>query len=274
MNLVGIITTIATLIPALIGIFGNSLVLISVKKFEWLKTPTFYFVALLAFFDFCSAFPAFAFVTPVIFGGSSSENATLGYKVGCKVLVGIGGFSGAGNFLCLLVITIERYLYITKPLRYINILTNTKALIISVLVILVALSLNINGLRYKVVIPCNTHRMFSPDAVKYVAIPMVCIILLMIIALYGKIAHISWKVRKSAMHPMPQKDKSGSQNKITKVMSLVIGAFTMTYLTYFTAFQLTKNKTGPSIIWIQRSAAWIWLVSLFFFYTVAPYKLS
>ncbi len=40
-----------------LGVFGNSLVIASVARFEWLKKPTNYFVLLLAVFDLCSAGP-------------------------------------------------------------------------------------------------------------------------------------------------------------------------------------------------------------------------
>ena len=37
--------------------FGNILVIISVRRFEYLKESAFYFVALLAFYDFCHGAP-------------------------------------------------------------------------------------------------------------------------------------------------------------------------------------------------------------------------
>ncbi len=42
---------------AVLCTFGNSLVLISVGKFEWLHSPTNYFVALLAMFDLLQGIP-------------------------------------------------------------------------------------------------------------------------------------------------------------------------------------------------------------------------
>ena len=44
--------TIVNVIIVILCTFGNLLIIISLKKFEWLRVTTNYFVALLAFYDF------------------------------------------------------------------------------------------------------------------------------------------------------------------------------------------------------------------------------
>ena len=111
MNLFGLAITIVTLSLMLLGVFGNSLVIISVKRFDWLRTPTFYFVALLAFFDFCSAFPPSVMVVVSFMDYSPSENITSGCTAYCKITFGFLGFSDTGNLLLIVIIAIDRCLY-------------------------------------------------------------------------------------------------------------------------------------------------------------------
>ena len=261
MNPVELAITIFTALKLVLGFFGNSLVIISVKKFEWLRSPTFYFVALLAFFDLCITIPAFVFLTPIILKGSPTDNVTLGYEIGCKFVSGLIGFAGTGNLLCIIVIAVDRYLYITKPLRYMGIVTLTKCLVISAFVLLFPFGLSLNQIRSDVDKPCTTHKSFNKSIVKYLIVPLFCFGLVIVIVLYGKIAYVSWKARNLHLHPLPRNNQTGSQNKITKFTSLVIGVFMVTYITYFVTFQLTRNRTGEHIVWIQRIVGWIWMVS-------------
>ena len=143
MNLLNLANTVVTLFLMLLSTFGNSLVMISVKRFEWLRSPTFYFVALLAFFDFCSAFPPSVMVVVSLMDNLPSDNITSSYIIYCKITFGFLGFSTTGNLLLIIIITIDRYLYITKPLRYMDIVTNRKALVISTCVFLFCLILTI-----------------------------------------------------------------------------------------------------------------------------------
>ena len=59
MNFREVTNIIANVITFILCTFGNSLVIISLKKFEWLRMATNYFLALLAFYDFCSGLPVF-----------------------------------------------------------------------------------------------------------------------------------------------------------------------------------------------------------------------
>ena len=61
----------------LVSAFGNSLVMISIWKYEWLKSSTNYFVALLALCDFCNGLPVFVAGTVASTFDKAMENVTL-----------------------------------------------------------------------------------------------------------------------------------------------------------------------------------------------------
>ena len=161
------------------------------KKFEWLKTPTFYFVGQLAFFDLCNTIPAFVFLSPIILKGSPADNVTLGYEIGCKFVSGLSGFAGTGNLLCIIVIAVDRYLYITKPLRYMAIVTLTKCLVISAFVLLFPFGLSLNQIRSDVDKPCTTHKRFNNSIMKYLIFPLFCFGLVMVIALFCEVLTVN-----------------------------------------------------------------------------------
>ena len=84
------------------------MVIISVKKFEWMRTPTNYLVALLAFFDFYNGLPVFTASSINWYYGVKDANITLVYEVNCKVSGLVSAFSGFGNLLSVILITLER----------------------------------------------------------------------------------------------------------------------------------------------------------------------
>ena len=122
---------IANVITVIMYTFGNSLVIISLTKFEWLRTATNYFVAFLAFYDFCNGLPASTFFAATSFLSTPTENITIQYDVICKINVYIAAFSGYGNLLSIIIITVDRYLFINWPLRYHELVTIRKALVVS-----------------------------------------------------------------------------------------------------------------------------------------------
>ena len=91
---------IANVITVILCTFGNSVVIISLKKFEWLRVATNYFVALLAFYDFCSGFPVSSLMGIRTYLSTSNQNITVQYEVICKIYVHLAMFSGYGNLLC------------------------------------------------------------------------------------------------------------------------------------------------------------------------------
>ena len=245
----------------IVNMFGNSLVMISVCKFEWLKSSTTYFVALLAFFDFCNGVPVF--VSGVIAStiDNPMENITLNYIITCKAHMVFVSFSGFGDLLCILIITIDRYLYIIMPLRYHSIVTRNKALILSAMFLVVVSIFALSGItRTNVARPCRSITSANGHVFKFFLLPLLGLILISVIIMYGNIALVTWRARNADLQQSNSNSQSESQNKMTKVVSLVIGVFTMTYATYFITYLVTSGREGDYIIVIQAVAIWIWQV--------------
>ena len=115
---------IVSVIIVILCTFGNCLVIISLKRFEWLRVPTNYFVALLAFCDFCNGLPVYSFSTATLFLSTENDKITVKYDVICRISVYVAGLSGYGNLLCVIIITADRYIFINWPFRYYDIVTN------------------------------------------------------------------------------------------------------------------------------------------------------
>ena len=252
---------IVNVIIVILCTFGNSLVIISLKKFEWLRVPTNYFVALLAFYDFCSGLPSSSLLAATSFLSTQNEKTTIQYDVICKMYVYVAGFSGIGNLLCVIIISVDRYIYINRPLRYYDLVTNRKALVISIISFIIANMVSTTAFyNQDATKPCNTIQMARFEVVVYVVIPTFLLAILLVILLYGKIAWLTYKAKRSMANQMTASDQSGSGKRTTKVISLVVGVFMATYLVFFAGFFINLRVDS---IWIQTIAIWLWLVSLF-----------
>ena len=265
MDVQQVINTIVTACIVIFSVFGNYLVMISVAKYEWLKTATNYFVAMLAFYDFCNGLPMLT--VQLIMSGITQRNGNItdGYEISCRIYAFLEAFSGVGNLICIIIVTIDRYLFINWPLRYHGIVTNTKALVVAAISFVCVLVLSVIRIyNQPAKIPCSSFQMYNPHFVNYVGLPISVLAVLLVVLLYGKIAWLTCKTKKSQPNEMAGNDQSRSQKKITKIISLVIGVFLMTYIVFFAAFLGTNDVKAKYVRWIQLVAIWIWRVSISF----------
>ena len=153
----------------LVSAFGNSLVMISIWKYEWLKSSTNYFVALLALCDFCNGLPVFVAGTVASTFDKTMENVTLNYVISCKTYITFVSFSGlGGDLLCILIITVDRYFCINQPLRYHSIVTRNKALILSTIFLVGVSIFSLSGVtRTKVGRPCISIRSANGNVFRF-----------------------------------------------------------------------------------------------------------
>ena len=264
MNSREIINIIANVVTIILCTFGNSLVIISLKKFEWLRVANNYFVGLLALYDFCSGLTISSLMAVKSFLDARNDTITVQYEVICKMYVHMAMFSGYGNLLCVIIITVDRYIYINWPLRYNGLVTDRKALMVSAICFIITiLVLAMTFYGQGVVKPCAALQMARFDVIVYVVIPTILLAFLLVIILYGQIAWLAYKAKKPLTNQMTSNNQSGSQNKTTKVISLVVGVFMATYLVYFTGFLTTRQVNNPYVVWIQTLSISVWQVSSF-----------
>ena len=173
-------------------------------------------------------------------------------------------FSGYGNLLCVIIITVDRYIYINWSSRYYELVTNRKALVISAICFIITnLVLVFTFYDEDVVKPCTALQMVRFDVIVYVVIPTILLAFVLVIILYGQIAWLAYKAKKSMANQMTSNSQSGSQKRTTKVISLVVGVFMATHLVYFTGFITTRQVNKSYVVWIQTMSIWLWQVSNF-----------
>ncbi len=170
------------------------------------------------------------------------------YHTSCKVFLSVTSFSGVGDLLSILAITVDRYLFINMPLRYPTILTNFRGLVVcaSILVAMVVISV-VSALLATVKIPCTSLTGYNIDLVLYCIVPIASFTLLSVVVLYGRIGVLAWQARKGVG---TMQNQSGGQRKTTQIMSLV---FMVSYL----LSHLLRRVLGHNIfVWIGCKCCW------------------
>ena len=233
--------------------------IISLKKFEWLRVATNYFVALLAFYDLYSGLPASSFLAATSLMSIRNENITIQYEVICKMNVYIAGFAGYGHLLCVIINTTDRYIYINWPLRYCELVTNRRALVVSIVCFIITNLVSTTAFYCQdAAKPCTTIQMARFDVIAYIVVPTFLLAFLQVIIFYGKIAWLTYKAKKSITNQMATSHQSGTQKRATKVISLVVGVFKATYFVFFGGFFINLRVNN---VWIQTVSIWLWQVS-------------
>ena len=208
--------------PVLI-IVTNSLTMRILCKHALLETPSNIFIAWLTLSDLCFAafFPFYILEVYVPSG--------LGWTISCILKLYIGAATSLGNILALLVIGIDRLIYILYSLKYYTIVTVKRAWVtvtvlalISLLVPLPCVTFGYQG-NYDDGI-CVSHVSLTPPAIMVIGLSLF-IFIPFTVGCYIKIGLVALKQKRAissletgTMHP----DNSTSDFKITKVMLNVL----------------------------------------------------
>ncbi len=195
-----------------------------------------------------------------------SVSVSCSYRVICKVHGLLAVFVGLGNMFSVLILTVDRYLFISHPLRYHSFVTNAKALLVTGPTFALVLTLSLVSAFTKTTPfkkPCNSISEMNVAVVLYVAAPVLILTVITIALVYGKIALITCKANKNSQQGTTASGTTqpGSQKKVTKVIMLVVGVFLFTYTTYFLIFFLARKMSGQTALWTQTISIWIWKVS-------------
>ncbi|XP_053367587.1 opsin 4b [Clarias gariepinus] len=116
------------LIIGIIGMVGNCLVMYAFCKSQSLRTPANMFIINLAITDFMMCVTQ----TPTFFITSMHRRWIFGEK-GCELYAFCGALFGICSMITLVVIAVDRYFVITRPLASIGKMSHKRALIILVL---------------------------------------------------------------------------------------------------------------------------------------------
>ena len=235
---------IAKLFFSLLSIFGNSLVIISCLKFDYLKQRSFVFVGFLATADLLLGIGnptdvVLELVKPSI------TNDTLPYWNGaCKTTQFMKLLGGYGDLSAIFGISMERFVFIRYALTHDQILTKKRAIIIAFLMgafsLLSSLVLIIFSKDFELGMPCQVEMIISPLLNYALNFPVFIVVFPTAALFYYKIARIAYSmVRRtndsSQSAPTNQTTEQSNQSanwKITKLLCVVIGVFVITYIPY------------------------------------------
>ncbi|KFV98203.1 Melanopsin, partial [Eurypyga helias] len=118
---------VVILIVGITGTLGNFLVIYAFCRSRSLQTPANIFIINLAISDFLMSITQ----SPVFFTNSLHKRWIFGEK-GCELYAFCGALFGITSMITLMVIALERYFVITKPLASVGVTSKKKALIILV----------------------------------------------------------------------------------------------------------------------------------------------
>ena len=227
-------------IQAILSTLGNLGTIIAVFKFEFLQeNSACRLVAALGLADF------FGGVTP-IFGAIARRltSTTLALNMLCYVQVIFSLLGGYGNVYCTLLCTIDRYIFITRPLRYFTIVTPQRAL----KAILVAWGLIIFQIVLKLslspyldaAIGCKLLRVLPKAAYYETLAQYILITFCVVVPIYGVIGYTSSKLSKTEPDLMNYPPEAQAlqkaklhERKMAKTIGLVLGTYLTCYMPLF-----------------------------------------
>ncbi|KAG7507884.1 melanopsin-A-like [Solea senegalensis] len=105
------------------GMLGNFLVVYAFCRSRSLRTPSNIFIINLAVTDFLMCFTQ----TPIFFINSMHKRWLFGKK-GCEIYAFCGALFGICSMMTLMVIAVDRYVVITRPLASLGVMSRRKAL--------------------------------------------------------------------------------------------------------------------------------------------------
>ncbi|XP_034415220.1 melanopsin-A-like [Cyclopterus lumpus] len=114
---------VVILVVGITGMLGNFLVIYAFCRSRSLRTPSNIFIINLAVTDFLMCFTQ----TPTFFINSMHKRWIFGKK-GCEIYAFCGALFGICSMMTLMVIAVDRYVVITKPLASLGAMSRRKAL--------------------------------------------------------------------------------------------------------------------------------------------------
>ena len=249
------------------GIFGNLLVIISVIKFRYLRETAHALVVLLACFDL--AFGVTGLVEQCALLLNVYKGEMEGMSTFCLLLAVILSSLGTGNLLCVMFIAVDRFIYITYPLRYPSIVTKNKMLCVIVFTTLyfpvtsVISALMTESVKGPIV--CNLSQIIS----RFTGYPLVvegAVASLVFTIFYGQIAHLACKKARQIQQENTQNNIPGENNTLqqklkgSRVLSLIIGVYISTNMCLVASFAVFNDTESTTAIIIHIAAGLIWKV--------------
>ncbi len=234
-------------LQGILGILGNLVTIFAVFKFEFLwENSASRMIAALAFADFFGGVNPFFSIIARYFTSSISLLNSL-----CYVQIVTRLLTGYGNVYCTLLCTVDRYIFITRPLRYVSIVTPGKAswaifitwlLICLQIILILGLGPGVNA-EFR----CRYADAMTKFAFYETFAQLLLITFFIIVPMYGVIAYMSWKASKNEPHitnyppeSQPIQKAKLRERKMAKTVGMVLGTYLTCYIPFFLYHNLTR----------------------------------
>ncbi len=234
-------------LQGILGMLGNLVTIFVVFQFELLwENSGSRMIASLALADFFGGVnPFFSIIARYFTSSISVLNALCYVQIVTRLL------TGYGNLYCTLLCTVDRYIFITRPLRYVSIVTVGKAswaILITWLIICLQIALVLGlGPGVDAEFRCRYADALPKWAVYGTGVLFLLITFCIIVPMYGVIAYESWKADKNEPHitnyppeSQPIQKAKLRERKMIKTVGLVLGTYLICYIPFFLYHHLTR----------------------------------
>ena len=256
-------TVVLITLIMILATLGNLMVLAATLMERSLHQPDKYFVACLAFADLLIGvlFCPLELYNNVLDGGISSIYI-------CRLYIAINIFSEAASINTLMLISFDRYLKMTKPLRYKMIMTTSKSLIMIIVIWLISVAYVVfamfsdNGSSGIFIGPFGCiHEnsiFFTFCAITAFFLPTIIILIF-----YACILLVAHRRRKASRNGgIGQTNQLGSKRssfyqdlKNIRMMTIIVGAFIICWGPFFIGLMLKMYNPGSVVLWSQSLVA-------------------
>ncbi|XP_054753282.1 octopamine receptor-like [Lytechinus pictus] len=264
----------------ILTVFGNSLVVLAVFRERNLRQPTYALIATLAVTDLI--FPLFGY-PPSIYAVIVENRYTC--SIGTRKYFFVLTYTcAAASFFHIIAITFERYIGVLKPLRYHDIVTMKRIVLLEVFIWLMSLLIGASA----VLKPTGTDTM-RPDCkeagssptfsfVSFILLTLGFLVITLIYLHIYRIARGHWQDmeaereksfalgNKKSLRSDSQSSNDARQFKATKTIGIIIVLFVICWLPTATRYFFEGIGVSVLINWttwivVKRSSETFWLLN-------------
>ncbi len=219
------VTYIIRMFWFVISLIGNTLTLVAIWKFEYLWIPSSYNLISLAVGDLISAFNVpFAMVRDLLI---SNVKGSLWMSM-CVISLLTYWVGACGNIISIFSISVERYIFVHRPLRYYSVVTKiriqTCLLIFWIYWVILLISFIIVAIPQVKDIGVCSLAVIDYPCLNCVVQPQFWMFAIPTVILFSRIGYTAYK-QSRAIHQMQGTEGVTPTQKVTKMLGLVLGVY-------------------------------------------------
>lgn len=225
--------TALTATLAVSAMFFNALILLATKRSPMLQEPTNYLIANLAAADFAVALSGSSLYSPSVIW--KVENWP---KVICYLSICFPPYVQIVSFTNIVCITVDRYIAISRSLRYHELVTHSRVKVIiplcwAIPLLIVPMEIADAKLRED----CDVFFSIGDTSIIIMSI-LFCLVVIVMFAIYIRITTVAFRHRKRIDADSHESQGFIKQLKVAKVLFAVVGTFVLLWAPFFTTIIL------------------------------------